>query len=328
MDDGQDAKPKLDESAVTHSLTGVVGACLTPFDGGGAINFDALAAEVEFMTSHVDAIAVGGVEASEYRLLTEQQRSDLIRIGIESVDRRVATVSGASAGTVSDVLRWIECGADAGAEYAQVLMPRNAWGGPLGPAELLDFFTAINAATPLPIVLYHNPSTGSDPDIGTLVELSRLDQVVAYKESSRDISKISRLIHEMDLAGHAAYLATMQPMLITLLLGGSGATMPPPGTLIAARIRDAAASGDVDGAIQWQRLFAFFPGVWGSHGLANVMKAASRHLGLDLGFSHHPVAKLPEEADRRLGEFLRGCGIVEGTPAGESELLRLARGTD
>lgn len=311
---------------MSESLKGVVGACLTPLHEDGSVNGDALQSEIDFMAPHVDSIAIGGVEASEYRVLDQGQRVELIRLGVELVGDRVPAIAGASAGTVRDVLQWIDLGADCGATHVQVLMPRNAWGGQLTRGELVDFFTRVSDGSALPIVLYHNPLTGSDPDIATLVELSALDRVVAFKESSRDMTKISRLIHEMDLSGNLSYFATMQPMLATLILGGSGATMPPPGTLIASHVRDSLASGDFEGAIAWQRLFAYFPGVWGGYGLANVMKAAARHVGLDIGTARPPVAPLPEHVDAQLGEFIRGCGMLQGSPASPTELHRLAHG--
>ena len=48
---------------------------------------------------------------------------------------------------------------------------------------------------------------------------------------------------EIDRAGHARYFTTMQMLLATLQLGGSGATMPPPGSEIAR------AGGKIVGAI-------------------------------------------------------------------------------
>ena len=71
------------------------------------------------------------------------------------------------------------------------------------------------------------------------------------KESSRDLARVSRLIVEIDRAGHARYFTTMQMLLATLQLGGSGATMPPPAAEIARHIIDAFVAKDYERAARY-----------------------------------------------------------------------------
>lgn len=308
-------------STSTERLRGIMGACLTPFDATGKVDLDALGAEIDLLVEDADSVALGAVEAAEYHVLSEAERAELIAESIARVDGRVPTLAGASAATPAGVLDLVEHAAGAGADLAYVLMPTTPWGGKPSQGALVRFFTEVTERSPLPIVAYHNPSNGADPDIATFVELSQLDGVVGFKESSRDITKITRLIHEIDLPGHASYFTTMQPMLITLVMGGAGATMPPPGTRIAAKVRNAFAAGDLELAVAWQRLFAFFPGVWSRHGLAPVMKAGLRHLGVDIGDPAAPFDAVPDAVRAELGRFLDGCGLVEGIPA-DADTLR------
>ncbi len=93
--------------------------------------------------------------------------------------------------------------------------------------------------SPLPLLLYLNPGPGADVGIEATVAITKLDKVKYVKESSRNLARVMRLIVEVDHAGHARYFTTMQMLLATLMLGGSGATMPPPGCYIAAKIIDA-----------------------------------------------------------------------------------------
>ena len=67
-----------------------------------------------------------------------------------------------------------------------------------------------------------------------------------------DLARVSRLIVEIDHAGHARYFTTMQMLLATLQLGGSGATMPPPSCEIARRVIDAFAAKDYERAATLQ----------------------------------------------------------------------------
>jgi 4-hydroxy-tetrahydrodipicolinate synthase len=93
--------------------------------------------------------------------------------------------------------------------------------------------------------------------------------------------------------GLARYFTT-----ITLLLGGSGATMPPPAAEIARHIIDAFAHGDYADAAQLQLQFALFPSKWMHRGLAPLMKAAMNLIGIPAGSPYPPYAPLtPEELD-------------------------------
>lgn len=305
-------------------LRGIIGACLTPFGDDGSVDHQALGRQIEFLVEDVDAVAVAAVEASEWRMLGDAARRDLLRAGVELVGGRVPAIAGATADSVEGVLRWIEFAHSVGADLAQVLMPARPWSGEPGPSELVRFFEAVASRTPLPLAVYHNPGSGADPDVATYVAISEIPQVACFKESSRDIAKILRLIQEIDLAGRAAYFTTMQPLLTTLLMGGSGATMPPPATRIAARVRDAVAASDLDTAVRWQQVFSVFPAPWSRFGLTPVMKAAMGHAGIPMGAPASPYQPLDAASDQRLRRFIQGCGLLDGGVPSSEQLRALA----
>lgn len=296
-------------------FSGIIGACLTPFTSDGRIDDVALARQIDFILADSDAITIAAVEAAEYTLLTPDERLALMRRGTEIVARRKPVILGASSPSIAGVLHLAEHAARVGGDYIQVLMPLRPWGGQPTTGELVEFYTAIGARSPLPIVAYHNPGPGADPSIETLVRLAEIDQVHAFKESSRDVTKIMRLIEAIDRAGHARYFTTMQPLLTTLIMGGAGATMPPPGTRIAGEVVKAFRAGDLARARDWQRHFATFPGTWAGYGLPPVMKSAMRHLGIDLGDPQRPYARVSPEHDAQIGAFLRDAGLLAPTAA-------------
>jgi len=206
----------------------------------------------------------------------------------------------------------------------QVLMPLRPWGGQPTIAELMEFFTQVASASPLPVVCYHNPGPGADPPQDAFVKISEIHNVRYFKESSRDITKISRLIEQIDLAGRGHYFTTMQPLLATLSMGGSGATMPPPGTRIGAQVVRAFRAGDLERARYWQRSFALFPGKWAAYGLPPVMKSAMKHFGVDIGEPSRPYSPVTPRDHAQIGQFLRQIGVLgEGAPT-EVSLKRAA----
>jgi 4-hydroxy-tetrahydrodipicolinate synthase len=106
---------------------------------------------------------------------------------------------------------------------------------------------------------------------------------------------VSRLIVEIDRAGHARYFTTMQMLLATLQLGGSGATMPPPGSEIARAVIDAFVAKDYEHAAEIQLQFALFPSKWMHRGLAPAMKAAMNLIGIPAGDPYPPYSPLPRD---------------------------------
>jgi len=281
----------------TPELTGVVGAVLTPFRAEGTVDEDVVRAQIDLLAGHCDAISVLGAEASEYRVLDPAVRRDLLRSAIAHADGRVPVLAGVSAESPAEIAELSALVAEAGATYAQVLVPRRSWGGEPTTAELVTFAERVVADSPLPVVLYHNPGHGSDPSLEALVAMCAVPGVHAIKDSSRNIARVLRAVDEIQHAGHARYLGTIQPLLTILGAGGAGAMTPPPATLVAAGIRDAVAAGDLQRAFELQRLVSVFPVRWTArHGLAAVMKTAAGHLGLPLG-PPAPLASAVPAAD-------------------------------
>jgi 4-hydroxy-tetrahydrodipicolinate synthase len=281
-------------------LRGIVGAVLTPFGPDGDVDETAAARQIDLLASHCDSVSVLGAEVTEYRALSPARRRALLREEIAMVDGRMPVLAGVTAASLAETAELCELVAEAGATYAQVLLPNRTWGGQPGAAELVRFTEAVVAASPLPVVLYHNPGQGSDPSLDAVIEACAVPGVVGIKDSSRNVSRVLRAVEEIDRAGHARYLGTIQPLLTILVAGGSGAMAPPPSTLVGAAMRDAVAAGDVARAAELQRLVSVFPAKWsGPHGLAPTMKAAMPAVGLDLGDPappHGPLSAADREA--------------------------------
>jgi 4-hydroxy-tetrahydrodipicolinate synthase len=294
-------------------LSGIICACLTPFDDDNRVNYAALEREIEYIIDecHADAISIGAVEASEYTRLSWAEREELIGAALRMVDHRVPTIAGCSHQNPRMVLDMSEKSARAGADLVQVLMPLRPWGGEPSDGELMGFFEEVGDRSPLPIVAYHNPGPGADPAYDAFIKLSTVPRIHYFKESSRDAQKVARMIEEIDRAGNAGYFTTMQPLLMTLLMGGSGATMPPPGAKIGARVVKAFRDGDLAEARRWQRVYASFPSKWPAYGLPPVMKAALQEIGVDIGHPARPYRPVTPADRQQIRDVLREADLLE-----------------
>src|SRR5579871_4846327 len=124
-------------------LNGIIGACLTPFDDQGNIDYGALEQEIEFIVQDADAISIAAVEAAEYTVLTLEDRKQLMRRAVEMVGRRLPVILGASNPSIRTSVSLCEYAAQLGADYVQVLMPLRPWGGQPSAQELYDYFGEI-----------------------------------------------------------------------------------------------------------------------------------------------------------------------------------------
>jgi 4-hydroxy-tetrahydrodipicolinate synthase len=250
-------------------------------------------------------IVAAGVEAQEYTYLSLDERKALIRHTLVCVDRRRPVMVGISHPSFRTAIELAHLAEAEGAAAVQMLAPLRAHGGPPTDHDLLAYFEAVGRETSLPITLYLNPGPGADVSIAGTIALARIEKIRYIKESSRDLSRVSRLIVEIDHAGHAKYFTTMQMLLATIELGGAGATMPPPAAEIARRVIDAHVAGDHARAADAQLQFALFPARWMHRGLTPTMKAAMRIIGLDMGDPYPPYAALDAEEVKALEALLK-----------------------
>jgi 4-hydroxy-tetrahydrodipicolinate synthase len=289
------------------AVPGLIVAPLTPFTADLEVDEPALRREIDYVVRDCGAtmVVAAGVETQEYTYLSLEQRKGLIRRTIECVDRRVPVMVGISHPSFKTSVELAHFAESLGAAAVQLLAPLRPFAGPPTQADLIAYFEAVARETRLPITLYLNPGPGADVSIADTIALARLPSVQLIKESSRDLARVSRLIVEIDRAGHARYFTTMQMLLATLQLGGSGATMPPPGSEIARHVIDAFVAGDHERAAALQLQFALFPSKWMHRGLAPVMKAAMNLIGVPVGHPYPPYGSLTAEETSALAAVLR-----------------------
>ncbi|MET0629431.1 MAG: dihydrodipicolinate synthase family protein [Xanthobacteraceae bacterium] len=293
-------------------LPGLIVAPLTPFTADLEVDERALRRQIDYVVGDCRAtmVVAAGVETQEYTYLGLDDRKALIRRTIELVDGRVPVMVGVSHPSFRTAIELAHDAERLGAAAVQLLAPLRPFAGPPSQSDLVAYFEAVSKETALPITLYLNPGSGADVSIADTIALARLRRVQFIKESSRDLARVSRLIVEIDRAGHARYFTTMQMLLITLQLGGSGATMPPPAAEIARHIIDAFTAKDYERAAELQLQFALFPSKWMHRGLAPVMKAAMNLIGVPAGEPYPPYQSLSGEELAALAALLKASVLA------------------
>ena len=289
---------------------GVIVAPLTPFTPDLKIDEAALRRQIDYVVKDATMVVAAGVETQEYTYLSLDERKALIRQTIEYVDGRVPVMVGISHPSFRTAIELAHDAERLGAAAVQLLAPLRPFAGAPTQNDLVAYFEAVGRETKLPITLYLNPGPGAEVSIPETIALAKLPYVQLIKESSRDLARVSRLIAEIDRAGHARYFTTMQMLLASIELGGSGATMPPPGSEIARRIIDAFVAKDYERAATLQREFALFPSRWMHRGLAPTMKAAMALIGVPVGEPYPPYVSLTTEEITSMTAVLRTTSLA------------------
>lgn len=276
------------------TFPGLVVPPLTPFAADLSVDFAALKRGVDYVVEDCDAamVVAAGVEAQEYQYLDLPQRRELISRTVEFVAGRRPVVVGVSHPSFRIAAQLAQFAEELGAHAIQVLAPLRPIGGEPTAAELERYLDAVAAETSLPVMLYLNPGPGATVSPELTVALAERPSVRYLKESSRDLSRVGYLIERIDRAGVARYFTTLQMMLISLQLGGSGVTLPPPAARIAALLLRAYRAGDLAEAARLQGQFTSYPMRWMRYGLAPAMKASLNLLGLPAGDPYPPYSPI------------------------------------
>jgi len=173
-------------------LRGCGTALVTPFRKDGSIDEPALRALVEWqIESKIDFLVPCGT-TGETPTLTREEWLRVIDIVIEIADRRVPIVAGATSNATAEAVEKAKTvaakkGVDA------VLTATPYYNKPTQEGQF-QHFKAIAESIDKPIVLYNVPGrTAANIEPATVVRLSKIENIVAVKEASGNISQIAEV---------------------------------------------------------------------------------------------------------------------------------------
>lgn len=165
-------------------------AIITPFNENG-IDYEKLRELIEWnIKESTDAIVICGT-TGEATTMTEQEKKDAIKFTVDVVNKRIPVIAGTGGNNTKTSIEMSLYAENVGVDGLLVITPyynkTNAEG-------LIMHFKAINDAVKTPIILYNVPSrTNMNITPQTLLKLTELNNVVAIKEASGDISQIAKM---------------------------------------------------------------------------------------------------------------------------------------
>ncbi len=165
-------------------------AIITPFTEDG-VNFEEFGKMIEFQINEgIDAIIVCGT-TGEASTMTENERKETIKFAIEKAAKRVPIIAGTGGNNTAAVIAFTKWAEEAGADGALIVTP---YYNKTTQAGLVAHYKAIAEQTTLPIIVYSVPGrTGVNITPETCLELSKIENIVAIKEASGNISQIAEI---------------------------------------------------------------------------------------------------------------------------------------
>lgn len=193
-------------------------AIATPFTEEG-VNFDEFKRLIEFqIENEVDAIIVCGT-TGESSTMSQEEKKETIKFAIDVVAKRTKVIIGTGSNNTKDSVQMSQFAEEAGADGLLVVTP---YYNKTTQKGLIAHYTEIAKAVTLPIIMYSVPSrTGVNILPETCLKLSKIENIVAIKEASGNISQVAKIAN---LCGENLdiYSGNDDQIIPILSLGGKG----------------------------------------------------------------------------------------------------------
>lgn len=197
---------------------GCATAIATPFTDIG-VNFDEFGKLIDFQIEEgIDALVVCGT-TGESATMTETERKETMKFAIERVAKRVPVILGTGSNCTSAAIELTKYAETIDADGVLVVTP---YYNKTTENGLIKHYEAIANSTNLPIIVYSVPSrTGVNVTPKTCLELSKIENIVAIKEASGNLSQIAEIAALCGDNLHI-YSGNDDQVLPVLSLGGKG----------------------------------------------------------------------------------------------------------
>lgn len=165
-------------------------AIATPFNKEG-VNLEEFSKLVENQIKDgVDAIIVCGT-TGESATMTEEEKLKTIECAVKIANKRIPIIAGTGSNNTEAVIKMNEKVEKLGVDGVLIVTPYYNKATQKG---LVEHYKLIAKKTTLPIILYNVPSrTGVNILPETALELSKIENIVAIKEASGNLSQVAQM---------------------------------------------------------------------------------------------------------------------------------------
>lgn len=175
-------------------FTGSMVAIVTPMNSDGSVNEDKFRELVEFQIENgTDAIVPCGT-TGESATLNYEEHDLVVKACIEQVGGRVPVIAGTGSNSTAEAIEISRHAKEMGADALLLVSP---YYNKPSQEGLYQHYKTIAEAVALPQLLYNVPGrTGMNVAAETTIRLAEIDNIVAIKEASGDVTQASTIISQ------------------------------------------------------------------------------------------------------------------------------------
>jgi len=278
-------------------------AMVTPFDNKGNIDFQKTTKLVNHLINNgSDSFVVSGTTGESPTLSTEEKLA-LFRHILSAADGRVPVIAGTGGNNTYASIELTKKAEEIGVDAIMLVAPYYNKPNQNG---LYQHFVSIARSTSLPVMIYNIPGRSSvniAPE--TMIELSKVDNIVAAKEASGDLIAMAEIISGTD-DDFLLYSGDDSLALPVMAIGGCGVVSVAShiiGSELQEMIRLFEVGNHKEAASMHRRLLPLMKGLFAAPSPAPV-KTALQMTGFDVGSVRLPLIPLSEEERAVLANLL------------------------
>ncbi len=172
-------------------FTGAGVAIVTPFTDDNKVNYDELGRIIDNQIENgTDAIIICGT-TGEGSTLSHEEHAATIDFAVKHTAKRIPVIAGTGSNDTEYAVKLSNEAEKSGVDGLLMVTP---YYNKTSQAGLIKHYEYINNRVSTPIILYNVPSrTGMTIKPETYLELSKLNNIVATKEASGDISAVAKI---------------------------------------------------------------------------------------------------------------------------------------
>ena len=170
---------------------GVMPAVTTKFTAADTLDLKMFKVNIEAqLDAGVSGIILGGT-LGEASTLTYEEKKTLIKETVKIVQDAVPVIINIAEQTTKGAVHAAEVAEECGAKGLMMLPPMRY---KANDYETVTYFQEVANSTSLPIMIYNNPiDYGIEVTLDMFEELLKCENITAVKESTRDISNVTRI---------------------------------------------------------------------------------------------------------------------------------------
>lgn len=170
---------------------GIFPALITPFTADDKLDLPMFEKNLNAqMEAGVNGVIIGG-SLGEASTLTSVEKEVLVKFSLEKTAGKIPVVLNIAESSTSDALQQVKFAVQWGVQGLMLLPPMRYKSD---DRETVAYFKTIANSTRLPIMIYNNPVDYKIEVTGDMFEeMTGCENITAVKESTRDVSNVSRM---------------------------------------------------------------------------------------------------------------------------------------